>query len=49
MEHAFIFNTAALGQFEGAMEAFTDALRDILQGHKTPLEAMDEAQQKAVK
>jgi hypothetical protein len=44
MEHALIIDTAAMGQFEGAMEAFADALRDILQGHATPLEAMSEAQ-----
>jgi ABC-type glycerol-3-phosphate transport system substrate-binding protein len=47
MEHAFFINTAHLGQYEGAMEAFGDALRDILQGHKTPREAMDEAQRLA--
>jgi hypothetical protein len=44
MEHSVIVNAAALGQFEGAMEAFEDALEDILQGQATPLEAMDEAQ-----
>jgi len=47
MEHAFFVNTAALGQFEGAMEALGGALRDILEGHKTPLEAMEEAQRLA--
>jgi ABC-type glycerol-3-phosphate transport system substrate-binding protein len=47
MEHAVIVDVAALGQFERATEAFDDALEDILQGHATPLEAMDEAQRAA--
>jgi ABC-type glycerol-3-phosphate transport system substrate-binding protein len=49
IEHAFFFNTAALGQFEGAMEALGGALRDILEGYKTPLEAMEQAQRLAAK
>jgi hypothetical protein len=49
IEHAFFFNTEALDQFEGALEAFGDALRDILQGYAIPLEAMGEAQRKAEK
>jgi len=47
IEDAFFFNTAALGQFEGAMGALGAALRDILEGHKTPVQAMDEAQRLA--
>jgi multiple sugar transport system substrate-binding protein len=39
MEHAFIF--------AGPREALNDALYDILQGNKTPQEAMDEAQRAA--
>jgi hypothetical protein len=49
MEHAFFVNTAALGQFQGALEALGGALRDILEGHKTPLKAMEEAQWLAAK
>jgi len=50
MEHAYILTPpAGLDQFEEAIEAFVDALEDILQGNKTPLEAMTEAQQRAGK
>jgi ABC-type glycerol-3-phosphate transport system substrate-binding protein len=50
MEHAFVLTLPAdLDQHEGAVETFEDALEDILQGRKTPLEAMTEAQQKAGK
>jgi ABC-type glycerol-3-phosphate transport system substrate-binding protein len=49
IEYAFFFNTAALGQFEGAMQALGAALRDILEGYKTPQQAMDEAQWLAAK
>jgi ABC-type glycerol-3-phosphate transport system substrate-binding protein len=42
VEGALIVNSAAMAPFESDMEAFNDALRDILQGHKSPLEAMDE-------
>jgi len=47
MEHAVIVNGQGLFQFEGALEAYDDALEDILQGHATPLEAMREAQRRA--
>jgi multiple sugar transport system substrate-binding protein len=47
MEHADIVDMAALGQFEGALDAYSDALEDILQGFATPLEAMDKAQRAA--
>jgi multiple sugar transport system substrate-binding protein len=47
IEHAIIVNTVAVEQFEGAMEAYADALEYILQGHATPLEAMDKAQRAA--
>jgi multiple sugar transport system substrate-binding protein len=47
MEHAIIINSAALSQFERAFEAYDEALRDILQGHQTPMEAMSEAQREA--
>jgi hypothetical protein len=35
-----------MAPFEAEMEALQDALREILQGHKSPLEAMNEAQRK---
>jgi multiple sugar transport system substrate-binding protein len=47
MEHAYIYDAAVIGLFEKPVEAFEDALEDILQGHKTPQEAMDEAQRAA--
>jgi len=47
MEHAVIVDVAALGRFEGALEAYNDALEDILQGFATPLEAMGKAQRAA--
>ena len=46
MEDALIVDPVAMAPFESQMEAFEEALRDILQGHKTPLEAMSEAQKK---
>jgi ABC-type glycerol-3-phosphate transport system substrate-binding protein len=46
MQDALIVNPAAMAPFESEMEAFNEALRDILQGHKSPLEAMDELQRR---
>jgi ABC-type glycerol-3-phosphate transport system substrate-binding protein len=47
MEHAYIYGAAVTGLSEEAVEAFEDALEAILQGHKTPQEAMDDAQRTA--
>jgi len=47
IENALIVNPMNLVQFEGIMEDFEEAMQDILQGHRTPMEAMDELQRKA--
>jgi multiple sugar transport system substrate-binding protein len=47
MAHAEIVNLEGLLQFEGALEAYEEALEAILQGFATPYEAMSEAQQAA--
>jgi multiple sugar transport system substrate-binding protein len=47
LEDALIVDTMALAPFEAEMEVLGEALREILQGHKSPLEAMTEAQRKA--
>jgi multiple sugar transport system substrate-binding protein len=47
MEHALVVDVPALEEYAGIMEAYGEALRDILQGHATPMEAMDELQHSA--
>jgi ABC-type glycerol-3-phosphate transport system substrate-binding protein len=47
MESTVIVNVEALIQFEEAMDAYDDALEEILQGFATPVEAMNEAQHAA--
>jgi multiple sugar transport system substrate-binding protein len=47
MEHALIADWTVLSQFEEAFVAYGEALQDILQGHKTPLEAMSDVQRAA--
>ena len=47
MADAHILSPWAVDEFETALEAFRSALEDILQGFKTPAEAMTEAQRAA--
>jgi ABC-type glycerol-3-phosphate transport system substrate-binding protein len=47
IENAIIVNPMNVGQFGDIMDDFGEALSDILQGFKTPAEAMDELQRKA--
>jgi len=47
IENALIVNPVNVGPFGDIMDDFGEALSDILQGFKTPAEAMDELQRKA--